>query len=325
MTALSFCFRINYQQFLCCGEVAQGRVFLEMVNMNDQYKQLFLGIDGGGSKCRAVIYCSEQGVLGQGVSGPANVLRGVDKAIDHIEQATNIALQQAGLEADIKSQLIAGIGLAGLNLEVGMKAMLRWQHPFQSAYFTSDLHIACIGAHDGKDGAVIIAGTGSSGLISVNGCLQEIGGHGFPVGDCGSGAWLGLKAVEVTLQALDGIKSETPLTSGVLQFYQVETAMDLAQLVSQFLPVDYAKLAPLVMAHANDQDPHAIHLVQTGVNYLSAMALRLVEGRDIPLSLIGGLTPKMAEHFDHRVKSLISPAQHSPEMGAVLFAQGQLN
>lgn len=296
-----------------------------MVNMNNQYKQLFLGIDGGGSKCRAVIYCPEQGVLGRGVSGPANVLRGIDKAIDHIEQATDIALQQAGLKADVKSQLIAGIGLAGLNLEACMQEMLKWQHPFQLAYFTSDLHIACIGAHDGNDGAVIIAGTGSSGLVSVNGCLQEVGGHGFPVGDCGSGAWLGLKAVEVTLQALDGIKSETPMTSAILQFYQVETAIDLAQLVSQFLPVDYAKLAPLVIEQANNQDPHAMNLLQIGVDYLSAMALRLVEDREISLSLIGGLTPRMAEHFDHRVKSLISPAQHTPEIGAILFAQSQLN
>lgn len=296
-----------------------------MVNMNKQNKQLFLGIDGGGSKCRAVIYCPEQGMLGRGVSGPANVLRGIDKAIEHIEQATDIALEQAGFSSAKKSQLIAGIGLAGLNLESCMAQMLKWQHPFQQAYFTSDLHIACLGAHDGKDGAVIIAGTGSSGLASVAGKLQEVGGHGFPVGDCGSGAWLGLKAIEVTLQAMDGIKAKSAMTAAILEFYKVQSAIELAQLASQFLPVDYAKLAPLVIEQADNQDPHAMRLLQIGVDYLSAMALRLVEERDLSLSLIGGLTPKMAEHFDHRVSSVVTKAKHSPEIGAVLFAQSQLN
>lgn len=334
MTTLSFWFRIILSTVLCCGEVAQGRVFLlgmVMSNTDKQDRQLYLGIDGGGSKCRAVIYCSATGLLGQGLSGPANVLRGTDKAIKHIVQATDIALAEAGFGPDKKSELIAGIGLAGLNLESYMDEILKWQHPFKQAYFTSDLHIACIGAHDGKDGAVIIAGTGSSGLACVGGQHKEVGGHGFPVGDCGSGAWLGLKAIEITLQALDGIKPTSAMTSAILQHYQVSSAIELAQLVAEFLPVDYAKLAPLVIAQANAQDPHAMGLLQTGVDYLSAMALRLagqeglVEQEHLPLSLIGGLTPIMAVHFDHRVKSMITTAQHAPEIGAVLYAQNQSN
>jgi len=146
-----------------------------MSNTEYQHKQLYLGIDGGGSKCRAVIYCFEQGVLAEGLSGPANVLRGVDKAVAHILEATELALAELGLAPSYKSNLIAGIGLAGLNLESCMTEMMEWQHPFKQAFFTSDLHIACIGAHGGNDGAVIIAGTGSSGLVSVNGCLQEVG------------------------------------------------------------------------------------------------------------------------------------------------------
>ncbi len=294
-----------------------------MANINNQYKQLFLGIDGGGSKCRAVIYCSEKGVLGEGLSGPANVLRGIDKAIHHIQQATELALKHAGFGVNKKAELIAGIGLAGLNLESCMAEILQWSHPFKQAYFTSDLHIACIGAHSGEDGAVIITGTGSSGLASIAGKQTEVGGHGFPVGDCGSGAWLGLKAIELTLQALDGIKPQSSMSSAIVEHYKVSTAIDLAQLVSGFIPADFAKLAPLVIEQANHQDPYAMNLVQTGVDYLSAMALRLVEVQKLPLSLIGGLTPIMAEYFDNRVKSLISPAQHAPEIGAVLFAQNQ--
>lgn len=296
-----------------------------MSNTNNQHRQLYLGIDGGGSKCRAVIYCAEEGLLGHGISGPANVLRGTESAIKHIIEATDIALLEAGFNAADKQRLIAGIGLAGLNLESCKSEMKQWQHPFQQAYFTSDLHIACIGAHGGEDGAVIIAGTGSSGLVSVAGQINEVGGHGFPVGDCGSGAWLGLKAIEVTLQALDGLKPESSLTNAVLNTYKVEEGTGLAQLVASFVPADFAKLAPLVIEQAINQDPHAMAMLQIGVDYLSTMALRLAGKNELPLSLIGGLTPIMAEHFDYRIQKMIKSAQQPPEIGAVLFAQNQSN
>lgn len=296
-----------------------------MSNTKNQHRQLYLGIDGGGSKCRAVIYCADSGLLGQGLSGPANVLRGTEAAIKHIIEATDIALKEAGLTVNDKANLIAGIGLAGLNLESCKLEMARWQHPFKQAYFTSDLHIACLGAHGGENGAVIIAGTGSSGLAFIDGQVIEVGGHGFPVGDCGSGAWLGLKSIEVTLQALDGLKPESSLTTKILDTYKVTSGTDLAQLVASFQPADFAKLAPLVIEQANQQDLHAMNLLQIGVDYLSSMALRLTDEHTLPLSLIGGLTPIMAEHFDNRIRNMIKPAQQSPEMGAVLFAQIQSN
>ncbi|NVK24756.1 MAG: ATPase [Gammaproteobacteria bacterium] len=292
-------------------------------------KQLYLGVDGGGSKCRAIIYEPNQGKLAEAVSGPANVLRGADNAIDNIIRATDEALASLSLSADHKKELIAGIGLAGLNLESCMKEMQLWQHPFKQAYFTSDLHIACIGAHSGKDGAVMIVGTGSSALASSNNQIKEIGGHGFPVGDCGSGAWLGLKAIEVTLETLDGLKESSPLTQAITKLYQIDSAIDLAQTVSYFLPVDFAKLAPLVMEHFAQGDQYAKQFVSVGAEYLSKVAAQLIENpngtatEELPLALIGGLSPLMAQYFSEDVKDKIKQADNPPEIGAVLFAQLQ--
>lgn len=292
-----------------------------------QNKQLYLGIDGGGSKCRAVIYEPSLGTLAEAVSGPANVLRGADNAIANVIRATDEALASLSLPAEYKSELIAGVGLAGLNLESCMKEMELWRHPFKQAYFTSDLHIACIGAHSGKDGAVMIVGTGSSALVSIDDQVKEIGGHGFPVGDCGSGAWLGLKVIETTLQCLDGVKEVSPLTQAVAKLYQVNSAIDLAQTVSYFLPVDYAKIAPLIMEHFAQGDPYAQRFVAIGAEYLSKVAKQLIENhtlsqeQELPLALIGGLSPLMAEHFDADVKAKIKQADNPPEIGAVLFAQ----
>lgn len=288
-----------------------------------QDKQLFLGIDGGGSKCRAVLYTDQDGVIASAVSGPANVLRGAALAQKHIIEATEMALQQIGLSADELGNLIAGVGLAGLNLESCMQEMLQWQHPFKYAYFTTDLHIACLGAHGGSDGAVMIIGTGSSALVCQGEELVELGGHGFPVGDAGSGAWLGFKSVETTLQAMEGLVEHTAFTKAIAEHYQVSLAIELAQEVARFTPTEFAKLAPLIIEHAKAQDIHALSIVKSGAKYLSALAAKLLEGRDVKLALIGGLSPLVKTYLEPEVVSSLVEAAEPPEIGAVLFAMQQ--
>ena len=58
-------------------------------------------------------------------------------------------------------QVVAGLGLAGVNLPGLYQKINEWHHPFKEMFLTTDLHTACIGAHKGADGAVIITGTGS--------------------------------------------------------------------------------------------------------------------------------------------------------------------
>ena len=59
--------------------------------------QLFIGIDGGGTKCRATIYSVKQGVLGTGLGGPANPLHGLERTLESIMVSTQLALRDAGL------------------------------------------------------------------------------------------------------------------------------------------------------------------------------------------------------------------------------------
>ena len=46
---------------------------------------------------------------------------------------------------------------------------------------------ACIGAHAGADGGLVIAGTGSAAIARVRGKETIIGGRGFALGDDGVG------------------------------------------------------------------------------------------------------------------------------------------
>ena len=81
---------------------------------------LFVGVDGGGTGCRARIEDAEGRVLGTGIAGPAALRLGIDRALAEVEKACRAALEEAGLGADALSSVHAAVGLAG----VGRKGAL---------------------------------------------------------------------------------------------------------------------------------------------------------------------------------------------------------
>ncbi|MDN4502551.1 BadF/BadG/BcrA/BcrD ATPase family protein [Alteromonadaceae bacterium BrNp21-10] len=284
---------------------------------------LFIGIDGGGTKCKVRIENSQRQVIGEGQSGPANPVRSVEVTIDSIVSATYVALQQAQLPETAIRSLVAGIGLAGVNLPKYNDIMQRWQHPFQKMYLTTDLHIACLGAHNGEDGAVIIAGTGSSGVaVNAQQCV-EIGGHGLTVGDKGSGAWLGAQAITQCLEVLDGIADDSILVPQVLQHFSANNGHTLVEAIIGATPAVYARLAPLIIKNANENEPLALSIVQQGAEYLSRMAKRLLQENPQRLSLIGGLAEPMRPWLDADVQQFINSPILAPECGAILYARQQ--
>lgn len=282
---------------------------------------LYLGIDGGGSKCRAVIVSSDQQILGEGLSGPANPLRGMKVATDSILAATQQALSCAGLAFNDMSRLTAGAGLAGVNVPQYYQLFTDWQHPFKTLHLTSDLHIACVGAHQGQDGAVIIVGTGSCGLAAVNGQLLELGGHGFPYGDNGSGAWFGMQLLHKVLLSLDQLAPPTQMTALLLQQLAVTDSIGLVSHFMHATPTTYAKYAPLVFIAAEAGDAMALQLIEQGAAFITAIAQRLLSVQPPRLSFIGGLAHKLLPYLPAAVQQQVTPALQTPELGAVWFAQ----
>lgn len=285
--------------------------------------QLYIGIDGGGSKCRATIYTAEHQQLGTGVAGRANPLHGLEQTFQSITESTHLALADAGLSADDSVKLIAGLGLAGVNVGHFYEQIASWQHPFKAMYLTTDLHTACIGAHNGEDGAVIITGTGSCGYAHVGDQSVSLGGHGFALGDKGSGAWLGLKAAEHVLLHLDGFACATALTQQLLNHFQVNNAIGIVEQLAGKSSSVYAKLARIVLLAANEGDEVAIAIVKEGSQYISELARKLFAINPTRFSMIGGLAEPLLPWLDSDVASKISPSLSPPEFGACLFAQKQ--
>ncbi|NRA61908.1 MAG: ATPase [Psychrobium sp.] len=295
-----------------------------MVANSVDTNRLYLGVDGGGSKCKAIVVDTTGVVLGTGIGGPANPFHGVEQAMTSIVDSAYLALSDANLPAKLISELVVGMGLAGVNLPSMYEAMLQWQHPFRKLFLTTDLHIACLGAHEGNDGAIMITGTGSCGYSRIDGETTIIGAHGFPHGDIGSGAWLGLQAVTKVLTSLDGLEQDSAMNQTMLKYLNCENDLQLVEMVAKKPASFFAKLAFIVFDAAEQQDPLALSIVEVGASYISNVARSLQLAPPIRMSLIGGLTPKVMAWLAADVKGWLQPPVSPPEMGAVIYAKQQI-
>ena len=107
---------------------------------------LFVGVDGGGSGCRARIEDAKGSLLGTGIAGPATLRLGVDRALAEVEKACRAALEEAGLGSSMLGSIHAGVGLAGMGRKGLVEQLEQRPHPFRSVVYVHDATIACIGA-----------------------------------------------------------------------------------------------------------------------------------------------------------------------------------
>tara|TARA_R110000751_G_scaffold116604_2_gene216561 strand:+ start:351914 stop:352807 length:894 start_codon:yes stop_codon:yes gene_type:complete len=286
---------------------------------------IFLGIDGGGTKCKARLEDAKGNLLAEATAGPANAARHLTGSVAAVLEASEKAVANANIKGLSLNQIHAGIGLAGINIPKVQQAFLKQSLPFASWHITTDLHIACLGAHLGADGAIVIVGTGSSGIAICNQQQLEVGGHGFVVGDKGSGAWLGKMAISHCLETLDGITPDNLLCEHVMNQLKCDNPYDLVSLTLEAKPAFYATIAPLILQLAANQQEDALLLVNQAATYINKLCHRLLIGNLDRLSLIGGITQPIMPYLDTQLQAIIKPAKSTPEQGAILYSKSMLS
>jgi glucosamine kinase len=253
-----------------------------------------IGIDGGGTSTRARVVHRSGVVVGEGKAGASGLMQGTAQAWRHIGAAIDQSVQgrlQAHWTTPMPGNCALGLGLAGANNPDWYTSCLAADPGYAALHLVSDAVTALRGAHRGAPGALVIMGTGAIGLVlRRDGQHTTAGGWGFPSGDEGSGADLGLRAINLTQQAVDGRGPVTALTQAVLQAVGgTPTAMlGWCGAATQF---DYATLAPLVFAHATEDSAAA--LLQYAVNKLQLLATTLDPVGDLPLVVAGSIGQRL--------------------------------
>jgi glucosamine kinase len=252
--------------------------------------ELHLGLDGGGTGCRAAVADAAGRVLGRATGGPANILSDPEGAAANILDACARAMAAAG----VGEVAAAGFGLAGVNA-AGSAERLRARLPFARVRIETDAVAAALGALGDRDGIVAAVGTGSVFARRDGGRIRQIGGRGLILGDEGSGAWLGRAALAAALRAEDGHAPLTPFLAGLIADHG--GSLGVIAFARAAAPADFAALAPRILAA---DDPAAAALVHAAAAEIAAAIAVLQAGAALPVVFLGGLGPAFRDRLAGR-------------------------
>jgi glucosamine kinase len=279
---------------------------------------ILLGVDGGGSRCRARLAATDGTILAESYGGPANLRLGVDESVRVVCGCVRECLRQASLAGQERS-IVACLALAGASEPDKLAAARQVRYPFRSTLLTTDARAACIGAHGGTDGGIVIVGTGSIGWASVGGEEHRVGGWGFPLSDQGSGAWIGFAVLKRLLWAHDGLTEWTGLLRSLLDRFAGDPHA-VVRWMDEAKPADYASLAPMVVSHAVGGDTVGLDVMLRAAGYIEAIAKRLDDLGVSRLCLMGGLADSIGPFLPRPRRNALSPPLGDALSGALRLA-----
>ena len=287
--------------------------------------EFLIGVDGGGSGTRALLaHAQGRAVLGHGEAGPSALGQGIAQAWRHVELAIRRAFRNADIETPPWQRCAVVAALSGVSNPPWRDAFLAADPGFARLEAETDSFAMLLGALGGRPGSIVAAGTGSIGeVLRPDGTRCTVGGWGFPVGDEGSGAWLGLHAGRQAQCALDGRVKPGPLVRYV--FSHCGRHRDALQAwcdhAGQF---EFAQLAPAVFEYET-VDAFAAQLLDRAAASIESIAWALDPKGLLPVALAGSIGQRLAPRLTPELRERLVPAADGPAAGALMLARRMAN
>lgn len=261
--------------------------------------QLYLGIDGGGTRTRALLVDAQGRVRGAGESGPSNYHNvGAAAAGRALRGATEAAWAQVG--RPFAPAAVAFLGCAGIKAAVDIAKLTAVAEnvglaPAGMITVANDLHNALAGGLAGRPGIALIAGTGTNCLgRDATGATFMCGGWGWQLDDIGGGVGLAYAGMRAATRAADGRGPATALLPAMLAFFGLTEANEILErlYVRGCPPEELAGFAPVITRAAGEGDAVARRVLDEGAHALAelvagaARALRFTTPPEVVL--LGG-------------------------------------
>ena len=250
--------------------------------------QVFIGIDGGGTKTH-VIAENSKGETFEAFYGGSNYhVIGVEAFSALYHEIAN----QVSKHYDVPyNQLQVVFGGAGVDTKSDIETLLGVSRALGiETTFVNDSVIALVANAGSLDGGVLISGTGSIALTYVNEDFIRIGGWGPRIGDEGSGYAMGRDLLALCAHMIDNRVKRTALLESVLTFIKTdeENFSDYVN-VSLVTKDQIAALVPLIFKYSNDRDTKKI--IQSAIKGLfeHVKVLDSIMPEGFPIVLIGGV------------------------------------
>ena len=257
---------------------------------------IVVGVDGGGTRSRALVVDAAQESLGAADGGAGIILPEDPLAA---ARAVEEVVRAAAGEASVPLPLDAlWAGLAGARRQAPTERVvtrLREVGVAKLVEVGTDVEAAHADAFRVGPGVLLVLGTGSvTYAVDPTGQRITVGGWGIELGDEASGYRIGMDALQAIIRGYDGREVVTGLTGTLLGALGLREPPDLLDWTGIASKGDIAAVSPLVVQAGRGGDVVASRIVHRALGEVRGMldaALRRTSGWPGPpgLALVGGL------------------------------------
>jgi len=290
---------------------------------------LVLGLDGGGSKTLVALADADGEIVGAGRGAGINPM-------DNPDWRRELGAVLAALGADPAAIGAAAVGLPAYG-EVATVA--RTQDAAIAELLgpgpvdiLNDVDLAQYGAFAGAPGILILSGSGSMAWARDGaGQSYRVGGWGEAIGDEGSAYWIGMRAIALVSQDIDGRTRAPGLRAALFAHLGLDPATPMDSLTGWVAGLVHrrsgiAALAEVVAAEAMAGDVDALAILEAAAEelarHVAAIARQVPGGATLPWSYAGGTlrSPLLLKAVERRIGRPALPPRLPPIGGALLHA-----
>jgi N-acetylglucosamine kinase-like BadF-type ATPase len=306
-------------------------------------EQVFLGVDGGGTKT-ALCLVASTGQLLASLEAPSCYYlgsasrEGTDLVVRVLDEAVAAVCAAGGVSP--RDVTFAFVGLPAYG-EVGadvpaLDAAARGALGHERCRCANDMVCGWAGSLGAQDGINVISGTGSMTYGERRGRSVRAGGWGELFGDEGSGHWMGLQALAAFSRMSDGRAPAGPLHEMLREHLGLRSDVELVEIALsrwQDPRREVAALSRVLVDAARHGDEAASRIILEAAQELVLLVdttrrrLGFAPEELVPVSYTGGVftVPEVLEHFSglltaEDVRYDLRAPLWSPVVGAAIYA-----
>ena len=299
---------------------------------------IYVGIDGGGTKTKVCILNQDEQMIACAQSGPSSI-----DTVDLIKAKNEIlsAYEKATIDIEESLEVVSVFaGLGGIRTSEDSKnveKILREIPAFLNARITAknDTENALASGLIFDEGLALIVGTGMVCFgKDTLGHTHKSGGWGYKEGDAGSAYDLGFQAIKSLARAIDHRIEFTPFHQRLWDTLAFSNPEDFIGILDALYEsrTDMAALAPIVTQFANQNDANALKIVDQATDELALVVHTVYKKltlKDAVLVIIGSLGNAdgiFKTQLHKKIKDLVPqieiiPPLIDPAHGATLLAK----